>query len=81
MKAILVGGRLHTGALGGNLVLLAYLFLSLSSGFLSVSGYVMYVAKWRKARRAASRGGESVAPDEEAQALPGSAAAFSIEQR
>ncbi|MBL7646072.1 MAG: PepSY domain-containing protein [Candidatus Hydrogenedentes bacterium] len=81
MKAILVGARLHTGALGGNLVLLAYLFLSLSSGLLSVSGYLMYIAKWRKARRAASQRGESATSEGDARALPGSAAAFSVERR
>lgn len=81
MKAILVGARLHTGALGGSLVLLAYLFLSLSSGLLSVSGYIMYVAKWRKARRAASRDAGTLTSDEETQALPENAAALSIEAR
>lgn len=80
MKAILVGGRLHTGALGGNLVLLAYLFLSLSSGFLSVSGYVMYIAKWRKARRAKAQSTEVLADDVDEGALQESAAAFSIER-
>lgn len=54
MKAILVGARLHTGALGGNLVLLVYLLLSLSAGLLSISGYVMYISKWRKTRRRSS---------------------------
>ncbi|MCC6143006.1 MAG: PepSY domain-containing protein [Candidatus Hydrogenedentes bacterium] len=80
MKAILVGGRLHTGALGGNLVLLAYLFLSLSSGFLSVSGYVMYIAKWRKARRAKAQSACAVTEEVDESVLPESAAAFSIER-
>ncbi len=81
MKAILVGARLHTGALGGNLVLLAYLFLSLSSGFLSVSGYIIYIAKWRKARRTASNVAGAVATAPEEQTVPEGAVARSMVQR
>lgn len=80
MKAILWGGRMHTGALGGQLVLFAYLLLSLSSGFLSVSGYFMYIAKWRKARRAKfRRAAEATDPDAE-EGLPEQVAARTLSQ-
>ena len=51
MEAILLGAPLHTGEFGGRPAYVAYLFLSLSSGFLSVTGYLMYGLKWRRARR------------------------------
>src|SRR5690606_23062712 len=81
MKAILVGGRLHTQAMGGDLVLLSYLFLSASFGFLSISGYMMYVAKWRKKRRA--RAAELNTPtgvSEDESTVPETAAAYVTDQ-
>lgn len=51
MHAILLGAPIHTGSFGGKPVYVAYLLLSLSSGFLSVSGYLMYIVKWRRFRR------------------------------
>ncbi|MBX3176636.1 MAG: PepSY domain-containing protein [Candidatus Hydrogenedentes bacterium] len=51
MEAILIGAPMHTGSYGGKPMLAAYLLFSLASGFLSLSGYFMYIAKWRRHRR------------------------------
>lgn len=62
MEAILIGAPMHTGSYGGRPMLAAYLLFSLSSGFLSLSGYFMYIAKWRRHRRLKrARKGESSA--------------------
>lgn len=60
MEAILLGAPLHTGEFGGKPVYAAYLLLSLASGFLSISGYLMYIVKWRRAR--ALRRGRTLRP-------------------
>ncbi len=63
MEAILLGAPLHTGAFGGKPVYFAYLLLGLSSGFLSISGYLMYFIKWRRARQRKAQAAAAVAPD------------------
>ncbi len=85
MEAILVGAPMHTGSYGGKPMLAAYLLFSLSSGFLSLSGYFMYIAKWRRHRRLKrERAGEApiaapeVAPGTRSLPTPGRLGPWSI---
>lgn len=68
IKAIVVGIPIHVGSFGGNLVRLIYLPFALSSGLLSITGFVMYAAKWRR-RRVATPG--APASEEQAVVTPG----------
>lgn len=51
IKAIVIGIPIHVASFGGNAIRIVYLFLALSSGFLSVTGFVMYVSKRVRKRR------------------------------
>jgi uncharacterized iron-regulated membrane protein len=71
MNAILLGAPIHTGSFGGRPVYVAYLILSLSSGFLSITGYLMYIIKWRRYRQLKrSRTANTAAPSRRREPRP-----------
>jgi uncharacterized iron-regulated membrane protein len=55
IKLILLGAPIHVGSFGGTPVRIAYLFFALTSGMLSISGFVMYFNK-RRRKRAVQKG-------------------------
>ena len=69
MEAILLGAPLHVGSFGGKPVLFAYLLLGIASGFLSISGYLMYYIKWRRARQRKGRAVDTSTSDSVAENL------------
>jgi uncharacterized iron-regulated membrane protein len=65
IKAIVLGIPIHVASFGGNIVRFIYIFFALSSGILSVSGFVMYGVKWyrnAKTRRRPVRSAVPAAP-------------------
>jgi len=62
VQAILIGAPIHYGDYGGRAVRVVYLLLAMTSGALSVTGYVIWFAKARAKRRkpAAAQGGQNL---------------------